>query len=162
MRLLTSAALVLLALAVPAGAQTSNAELMAPIQKFVDSFNKGDTTAAAATHASTADLVIVDELPPYAWQGASAFQSWIADLGLDAQKNGITEPAVKLSAPSRIEQSADHAYVVVPAVYTFKRGGKAMRESAHMTFVLGKDPGGWLIHAWTWTAPRAAAAPARH
>ena len=30
-----------------------------------------------------------------------------------------------------------------------------MREEAHMTFALKKDPAGWSIHGWTWTGPRA-------
>jgi hypothetical protein len=33
-----------------------------------------------------------------------------------------------------------------------------MREPAHMTFVLKKGTSGWLIHGWTWTGPKPAAA----
>jgi hypothetical protein len=141
-------------LGAPAGAQTSDAELMAPIQKFIDSFNKGDVAAAAATHASGADLVIIDEVAPHLWRGAKAFQAWSTALEADAKKNGITEPAVTLSAPTRTERNGDHAYVVVPAVYSFKQHGTAMREAAQMTFVLGKGAAGWLIHGWTWTGPK--------
>src|SRR5262245_57746732 len=113
MRALTVAALVALALtlAAPARAQT-DAELMAPIHKFIDSFNKGDAATAAATHAAVADLTITDEVPPYVWHGATAFQTWAGDLESDAKKNGITDPLVTLSAPIRIERSADQAYVV--------------------------------------------------
>ena len=161
MRLLTLVALTAAALTTSAGAQTTDAELMAPIQKFIDSFNKGDTAAAAATHAAGADLVIVDEVPPYLWRGAKAFQAWGADLESDAKKNGITDPKVTLSTATRTERSGDQAYVVVPAVYAYNQKGVAMREAAQMTFVLKKGASGWLIHAWTWTGPkprRAAAA----
>ena len=48
---------------------------------------------------------------------------------------------------------------MVPAVYTFKERGVAMREAAQMTFVLKKGAGGWLIHGWTWTGPAPKAAP---
>ena len=151
MRVLTVVALAWFALAVPASAQT-DAELMAPIQKFIDSFNKGDAAGAAATHAG--DVVITDEVPPYLWRGPKAFQTWSADLDSDAKKKAMTEPMVTLSAPSRIERSVDQAYVIVPAVYTFKQKGAAMREEAQMTFVLRKGAGGWLIHGWTWTGPK--------
>ena len=163
MRILSVAALVWIALAAPAPAQTADADLMAPIQKFVDSFNKGDAAAAAATHAASADLTIIDELPPFIWRGAKAFQSWSADLDSDAKKNGITDAGVTLSAPTRTERNADQAYVIVPAVYSFKQRGTAMRATAQMTFVLRRGPSGWLIHAWTWTGPKAqaAAAPAQ-
>ena len=162
MRVLTLTALVVFAVTASASAQT-DAELMAPIQKFIESFNKGDGAAAAATHAAGADLTITDELPPYLWRGAKAFQAWSADLESDAKKNGITDPLVTLSAPTRIERNVDQAYVVVPAVYTFKLRGAAMREAAQMTFVVRKGASGWLIHAWTWTGPKPqqAAAPGK-
>ena len=153
MRILAVAAVAWCLLAAPASAQT-DAEVMAPIQKFIDSFNKGDVAAAAATHAATADLVIIDEVPPYAWHGAKAFQTWSADLESDAKKNGITEPKVTLGAVTRIEKNGDQSYVVVPTVYTFKQRGTAMREAAQMTVVLKKGPTSWLIHGWTWTGPK--------
>jgi ketosteroid isomerase-like protein len=154
MRILVVAAVVWCFLGAPASAQTTDAELMAPIQKFIDSFNKGDAVAAAATHAAGTDLVIIDEVPPYVWRGAKAFQAWSADLESDAKKNAITEPMVTISAATRIEKNGDQSYVVVPAVYTFKQRGAPMRETAQMTFVLRKGATGWLIHGWTWTGPK--------
>ena len=154
MRILAVAVMVWCFLGAPASAQTADAEVMAPIQKFIDSFNKGDGATAAATHAAGTDLVIIDEVPPYVWRGAKAFQSWSTDLESDAKKNGITEPMVTLGAATRIEKSGDQSYVVVPAVYTFKQRGTAMREAAQMTVVLKKGTTGWLIHGWTWTGPR--------
>ena len=79
----------------------------------------------------------------------------------------ISEPASNGAGPidrARIERTSDRAYVVVPAVYSFKQRGAAMREAAQMTFVLKKSAAGsWLIDAWTWTGPKAqaAAAPAK-
>ena len=158
MRILSMAALVTFALAAPARAQTADVDVMAPIQKFVDSFNKGDAAAAAATHAAGADLTIIDEVPPYLWRGAKAFQSWSGDLDNDAKKNGISDQSVTLSAPTRTERNGDQAYVIVPAVYSFKQRGAAMRETAQMTFVLRRGASGWLIHGWTWTGPKAQSA----
>jgi len=126
---------------------------MAPIQKFMDSFNKGDAAGAAATHAATADLTIIDEVPPYLWHGAQAFQAWSADLDRDSKARGVTDQMVTISDPIRVETGGDEAYIVVPAVYAFKERGVAMSEHARMTFVLKKDAGGWLIHGWTWTGP---------
>lgn len=153
MRTVPIAAVLMLALTAPAGAQT-NAELMAPIQKFINSFNKGDAAAAASTHVAGPELTIVDEVAPYVWRGAKAFQSWSADLDADAKKNGMTEPMVTIGAPTRTETSGDSAYVVVPSVFTFKLKGAPMREAAQMTFVLKKSGSGWLIQSWTWTGPR--------
>ncbi len=153
MRCLT-VGLVVLSLAGAAGAQAPDAQVIAPIQKFIDSFNKGDMPGAAATHAATADLSITDEVSPYLWRGPQALKAWAADLESDAKKRGITDQMVTLSVPTRSETSGDQAYVVVPAVYTFKERGVAMREAAQMTFALKKTAGSWLIHAWTWTGPK--------
>ena len=154
MRYLTLGAVAWCVMGAAASAATPDPQLMAPIQKFIDSFNKGDTAAAAATHAAAADLAIIDEVSPHLWQGPQAFQAWSADLDSDAKKRGITDQAVTISAPTREETSGDHAYVVVPAVYTFKERGVAMREPAQWVFALRKGAGGWLIHGWAWTGPK--------
>lgn len=158
MRALFLVAGVCLAIAAPAGAQTVDPQLMAPIQKFMDTFNKGDMAGAAATHLADAGLVIIDEVPTFVWRGATAFQDWSTALDADAKKQGITEPNVAIRAATRVETSGDQAYVIVPAVYSFKLKGVPMREAAQMTFVLKKTSGGWLIHGWTWTGPKPAPA----
>ena len=163
MRQLTLGAAVCLFVAMGAAlpAQTpTDPQMMAPINTFMEAFNKGDMAAAAATHSATADLVIIDEVPPFRWQGAQAFQAWAGDLDADAKKRGVTEPKVTIRAPTRVETSGSDAYVIVPAVYTFKEKGVAMRETAQMTFALSKGASGWLIHGWTWTGARAQKAAA--
>jgi hypothetical protein len=154
MRRYTMGVLACLVVGVAAGAESPNAELMAPIQKFIDSFNQGDAAAAASTHTTSAELAIIDEIPPYLWIGPQAFQTWSAALDADSKRRGITDQAVTISAATRVEAGEDQAYVVVPAVYTFKEQGVAMREAAQMTFALRKGAGGWLIHGWTWTGPK--------
>jgi hypothetical protein len=154
MRNLPLAVVVWLFMGAAGAAQAPDAQVLAPIQKFIDSFNKGDTAGALATHASGADLVIIDEVSPYLWRGPQAFQTWAADLESDAKKLGMTDQMVTISAPTRMETNGDQAYVIVPAVYSFKERGIAMREEAQMTFVLKKGAGGWLIHGWTWTGPK--------
>lgn len=167
MRYLTLGAIVGLCVGLGMGsaaqAQTTGPQVMDPINKFMEAFNKGDIAGAAATHASGADLVILDEVSPYLWRGPQAFQTWAADLESDAKKHGITDQKVTISPSTRVETNGVDAYVIVPAVYTFKEGGVAKRERAQMTFVLKKGATGWLIHGWTWTGPKAqnAAGPAK-
>lgn len=154
MRDLTLATAVCLLVGAAANAATSDAQVMAPIQKFVESFNKGDAAGEAATHATTDDLSIIDEVSPHLWRGPQALQTWSADLDKDSKARGVTDELVTIGAPTRIEATGDIAYVVIPAVYVFKERGVAMRETAQMTFVLKKGAGGWLIHGWTWTGPK--------
>jgi hypothetical protein len=155
MRYLALTVLVCAAAVAPAWAQASDPQVMAPLTKFMDTFNKGDVAGAAATHAAEADLAIFDEVPPFAWHGAKAFQEWSAALDAASKQAGITDQKVTIGAATRTEIDGDSAYVIVPATYTYKEKGVAMRESAQMTFVLKKGAGGWLIHGWTWTGPKA-------
>ena len=159
MRNLTVAVAALLVLGA-AAVGSADEKPFVTVQKFIDSFNKGDAAAAAATHAATADLAILDEVPPYQWTGPQAFQTWAAALEADSKKNGITDEKVTLSPPTRELVSGDQAYVIAPAVYSFKQGGKAMAEKAQMTVTLKKAAGGWLIHGWTWTGPNPKPVPA--
>lgn len=137
-------------------------QLMAPIHKFMDDFNKGDAAGAATTHSPTEDLTIIDEVPPYLWKGPRAFQTWVADLTADESARGISDQAVSIGEPTRVETKGEWAYVIVPSAYRFKEHGKPMHATAQMTFVLKKEASGWLIHGWTWTGPKAKpAAPAK-
>ena len=139
-------------LSTASAAAAANAELAAPIHQFIDAFNKGDGKTAGATHLA-AGVTIIDEVPPYIWQGPKAFETWAADLTKNDAAAGITEEKVTLGAVTREVVSPDAAYVIVAATYSFKQKGVAMREPAQMTFALKKDSGVWKIAGWTWTGP---------
>ena len=148
---MTRCAVAALALTVSVPAWANDPAVEAPINTFVDSFNKGDVAAAAATMAP--DVHIIDEFAPYFWGGATAFKRWTDGYDVDAKARGITDPKVVIGAPTREQVSGSSAYVIVPAVYTFKQKGVAMREVAQMTVTLSKGAKGWKIIAWTWTGP---------
>lgn len=135
----------------PGAALAADPQVMAPVRQFIESFNQGDVKAAEATHA--ADVVIVDEAPPFVWKNPGAFQAWLASLTKDDKARGRTDGAVALGEPTREEVAGDAAYVVVPAEYTFKEKGVAMHEPSQMTYALRKTATGWKISSWTWTGP---------
>jgi hypothetical protein len=141
---------------------TPGGELMAPIRQFIDAFNKGDNKSAAAAFAPKG-LAIIDEVAPHVWQGVNAFQVWSKDLAAHDQKAGDTDGVVTLGEATRQIADGDRGYVVVPAVYTYKERGVAMRERAQMTFALERGSGGWLIAGWTWvgTSPQQDVLPAK-
>ena len=133
---------------IPAAAQDS--AVMKTVQGFVDAFNKGDTKAALAMCAEQAQ--IIDEFPPFEWQGAGACAKWFAAYDADAKKNAVTDGAVTLGTPRHVDVAGERAYVVVPADYTFKANGKPDKETASdLTIVLRKGAAGWRISAWAWS-----------
>jgi ketosteroid isomerase-like protein len=145
---ITSAA----ALSLASAASAANPQLEAPIRQFIDAFNKGDAQTAGATHLA-AGVSIIDEVPPYIWQGPKAFDAWVADLMKNDAAAGITEEKVTLGAVTREVVSPQTAYVIVAATYTFKQKGAPMREPAQMTFALTNTADGWKIAGWSWTGP---------
>jgi ketosteroid isomerase-like protein len=130
----------------PASAQSA---VLATVRQFVEGFNKGDTKTMLATCADQTS--ILDEFPPHEWHGAGACAKWLSDYDADAKKNGITDGVVTLSSPSHVDITADRAYVVIPANYTFKQKGKPAGETGSIvTLAMQKIQAGWRITGWSW------------
>jgi hypothetical protein len=144
-------AIILLTLvALGTSAAQEKAAVMAPVQQFVDGLNKGDAKSAVA--ACAAETSIIDEFPPHEWHGADACTKWMSDFDADAKKNGITEPVVTLHSPRHVDVTADRAYVVVPADYTYKQKGKVVKETGSaLTVALQRGAEGWRMIGWSWT-----------
>jgi ketosteroid isomerase-like protein len=131
-------------------AATDKSDVMTTVQKFVDSFNKGDVKALSVTCADQAS--IIDEFPPHQWHGAGACAKWSDAYDAWAKKNGITDGVVTLSAPLHVDVTGDYAYVVVPADYKYKQNGKPVQEiGSALIIALHKDASGWRIAAWAWS-----------
>ena len=146
------AALSLVALATFSTAQTSGSAqtaVLATVNQFVDGFNKGDTKMALAACADQTS--IIDDFPPHEWHGTGACAKWMSDFDADAKKNGDTDGMVKLLNPTHVDITGDHAYLVIPANFTFKQNGKPVTElGSIITLALQKNPAGWEITGWAW------------
>lgn len=127
---------------------------MDAVNQFINGMNRNDMKSAAAVYAPSAS--IIDEFPPYHWQGQNAFADWGRDFGADSSKKAITNPTVTLGKPVTSSIDGDNAYLVIPATYAFKQNGKPVREAGGvMTFAVQKTAEGWRIAAWSWSAREA-------
>jgi ketosteroid isomerase-like protein len=145
---------IVIALAVILASGTATAsdkdDALATVKQFIDGFNKGDEKTALAACASPA--FIIDEFPPFAWQGATACADWAKDFEANAKKDVITDPVVTLQKPRHVYVAGDRAYVVVPANYDYKQKGKKVsQKGSTLTAALQKGQAGWRITAWTWS-----------
>jgi hypothetical protein len=80
----------------------------------------------------------------------ASFTEWAA--GLEKHSTDLGPVDVKT-------ETANRAYLVYPAVYTYavytyKEKGVATRETARMAFVLKKEGTSWKIVSWTGTNPQ--------
>jgi hypothetical protein len=139
----------IVALVVSPAFASGKTDVMAVVHQFGDSLNKGDVKTALA--ACAAQSSIVDEFPPYHWQG-NACADWANDFDAFNKQSGITDAIVTLGKPRHVDITGDRAYVVVPATYTFKQHGKRMTESGStLTVALQKVDAGWRIVGWAWS-----------
>ncbi|HVA28665.1 MAG TPA: hypothetical protein VNF68_10815, partial [Candidatus Baltobacteraceae bacterium] len=67
---LLAAAVSVCLLAIPAGAASGKAAVMATIDQFVNGFNAGNVAMETATCDRPAS--IIDDFPPHVWHGATA------------------------------------------------------------------------------------------
>jgi len=122
-------------------------DVMRPVREFVDSFNRGEMKTACANQST-----IIDEFPPYLWQGATACADWSNDFDVFREKNGIVDPKITLGLGQYIDVAGDRAYVVVQAHLTFKQNGKRVSErDPLLTLSLQKVADTWRIAGWAWS-----------
>ena len=58
---------------------------------------------------------------------------------------------ITLGVPTHVDDTADRAYVVVPASYTIRDHGKLLsKTNSIVTFPLEKSANGWRIRSWAW------------
>ena len=148
-RNIVALAVLVVAVAAPPAAASEKTDVVAVVHQFIGDLNSGDIKGALSACAATSS--IVDEFPPYAWQGATACADWARDFDSDNKKNGITDATVTIGPPKHVDVSGDRAYAVVPATFTCKKNGKRMTESGStFTVALQKVAEGWRITGWAW------------
>ena len=152
MRVITVAAIAALALGAPCAMAQDNTAVMKPIDGFIKSTGQGRLAEAAGYF--TPSHSIIDEFAPYHWSGPKAVTTWWAGFVADSKTSGMTDADMAMGAPTRVLTTAHHAYVVAPAVLTFKLKGAPGRETGTFAFSLDKTPKGWRIAAFSWAGDK--------
>jgi hypothetical protein len=108
--------------------------------------DKGTASALFVEQPSVTDVV-----PPWHWEGKTAFKDWMADLATYCTKHKDTPVKFTLAKPLSQEIDGDHSNVIVPLVLDFKEEGKPVRAKGLANVVLLKDHETWKILAFTFT-----------
>ena len=152
MKLVTLAAAAAFALTGSCAMAEDNAALMKPIDGFIKATSQGRLAEAAGYFGPS--QFIIDEFAPYHWSGPSAVKTWWAGFVADSKTSGMTDAVMTLGAPTRVLQTARHAYVVAPAVLTYKIRATPGRETGVFTFSLDKTGKGWRLAAMSWAGDK--------
>jgi ketosteroid isomerase-like protein len=129
---------------------SAETEVVATIEDFVGAVNRGDQARALAL--LTKDVSIIEDLPPFHWQGPTAGAEWLLAMHENAQANAISGIFMQLGRATRVEVDGDRAYAVVEGHLTYN-GVKLLHAHGTLTFALVRDVRGWLISAFAWTGP---------
>jgi ketosteroid isomerase-like protein len=105
---------------------------------------------AGMTPVSPPPAAVVDEFPPYHWDGAGADAGWRADLAKLLAADGISGLQLALDKPSQLSVNADWAYAVYPTLITSMHRGKSSAEHGALAFTLQKANDAWRIVSWAW------------
>jgi ketosteroid isomerase-like protein len=135
----------------PASASAADrADVMAVVNQFADALVKADMNSVAAT--CTDETSIIDNIPPYQWNEASACARWYSDYDASNKANEFVLQRIQLDKPLHVDVSGERAYVVVSTKLEFTMKGQTATDSGSLlTFALVKAGSGWRISAWTWT-----------
>ena len=134
---------------VASAATPDQTAVMATVNRFIDGFNKANLSEMTSTCEPSASLI--DDFAPHIWTGANACGNWYKDFTAWAKANHYTDNTVIAGKPWQLMVEGNHAYVVLPAKYTWLENGKPGQLSGSVyTLVLGKTKTGWLIAGWTW------------
>jgi uncharacterized protein (TIGR02246 family) len=149
MRAAISLVVFALLLIAPASA-SEETDIVARLQQLVDAWNKNDSATVASL--MTESIEIIDVFPPYHWSGPHALQVWNDGFAADAKANSVTEPSLELLSPTHVDLGGgDAAYVVIPAIYRWKKGAEKMQEKGIITTALRKVDQKWRVAAFAWT-----------
>jgi ketosteroid isomerase-like protein len=101
---------------------------------------------------SAPDINIVDEFPPFLWNGKDAAARYFKDFQDLLTKFKVSDYKLDLKDPTFIEQDKDVAYAVFPVTVSYKVGNvKAHTDTGYQAVVFKKATSGkWLIESSTW------------
>ena len=117
------------------------------VKQLVDHFNKGDLSGDMS-----ATLQVIDDFPPFVWQGKNALAEWDRAYVDEAKRRSINKTSMTLEERIHVKVRDDHAYVVVRAISHFvHRNGAQSRERGTLTLALTKTEQTWKVSALTWS-----------
>ena len=119
---------------------------------FVDEVNTGKIEAALARFS--VDAAIMEDIPPFKWQGPDAGSQWLSAMAANADRLGVTSVLMELGDAHRIEVEGPWAYAIFAGTVQLEQPNRTLREPGLLTFTFDGGTGHWLITGLTWSGDR--------
>jgi hypothetical protein len=124
-------------------------QVLAVLQSVADEWSKTQVTSTSHFEAA---LTIVDNTPPYLFQGPEAVQNWLKSYRDNQPPTAAkAKTSLRFLEPRTVEIEGARAYIAVPAEWTVTLDGRSDVSSGVVTAALNRSSQGWRIAAWIWT-----------
>jgi hypothetical protein len=131
------------------------AAMMAPVEKVANFIATGDDEDLTAFEGK--GVVIVENFPPYLFEGRDAVQRWADGMRTHTSAtHGLAHtfgPAIDFST------DGDRAYFSLPTQWTGRAGPQGFVEDGGWSFVLVKQGAEWRVLSYGWSVTKIAPAP---
>ncbi len=141
-----------LGVAVRTSFASDKTEVADTVKRYLDNLEPAKIQAALALCDSEAS--ILDEFPPHEWHGPTACADWWKAEQAYNEQSGITDEDAPLGTPQTVDVNGDRAYFVAPMIYTYKKHGKPVKETATFAVSLHRTSAGWKITGWAYCKQR--------
>jgi hypothetical protein len=124
-------------------------QVLSVMQGVANAWNHGNIPAATDFEPS---LTVVDDTPPYLFQGPNAITDWIEAYRQEQPKDEKeSKTSLHFLKPLTVEISGERAYVAVPGEWAVDQGGQTKVSHGIITVVLNRKSQNWRIATWVWT-----------
>lgn len=139
---------LLLAIAMPASFASDKGDVADTVKRYLDNLDPAKIQDALAMCDS--EVSILDEFSPHEWHGPTACADWWKAEQTYNELSGITDEDAPLGTPQTVDVNGDRAYFVAPMIYTYKKHGKPVKETATFAVSLHRTSAGWKITGWAY------------
>ncbi len=140
---------LLLAIALPASFASDKSDVADTVKRYLDNLDPAKIQDALALCDS--EVSILDEFSPHEWHGPTACADWWKAEQAYNEQSGITDEDAPLGTPRTVDVNGDRAYFVAPMIYTYKKHGKPVKDTATFAVSLHPTAAGWRITGWAYS-----------
>lgn len=127
-----------------AGEAADKQAVIATVEAALHDFSIGNMPGFKARWASQ-DIEIIDDVAPYVWTGHDSLARWLTDTSAVIGSEKLTHMQLVAETPRRVDIAGNHAYLVLPVVVSYEKGGVAMRQTGIQTIILDREETKWVM-----------------